>query len=135
MVDNEKVKNAVEGLYETSKEYINDVNKTNKLIDDVQGNKDVFDKISSAADDFPVLIDMIKDFINKKYTNVPVKTIVSIIATVIYVVNPMDIIPDFIFGLGLIDDMAAVSFCIKCVKADIENYKQWKAREDNVVAG
>ena len=65
---------------------------------------------------------MLKDFITKKYTDVPVATIMSVAGTLLYVFLPIDISPDF----GFIDDAAMITLCLRMAKLDIEKYKAWK---------
>ena len=52
---------------------------------------------------------MLKDFFTKKYTEVPVGTITAIAGSLLYVLSPIDIIPDFILGVGYIDDAAIIT--------------------------
>ncbi|MBO7583154.1 MAG: DUF1232 domain-containing protein [Treponema sp.] len=69
---------------------------------------------------------MLKDFFTKKYTKVPVGTIVAVAATLLYVLAPIDLIPDFMPFVGYLDDAGIVTLCIKGFKADLETYKEFK---------
>jgi uncharacterized membrane protein YkvA (DUF1232 family) len=42
------------------------------------------------------------------------------------VLSPVDLIPDFIPGIGLIDDAAVVVACLNLIQSDFEAYKAWK---------
>ena len=35
------------------------------------------------------------------------------------------VIPDFIVGLGYIDDASVVAVCCAAVKADLDEYREW----------
>ena len=69
---------------------------------------------------------MLKDFFTKKYTDVPIGTIMSIAGTLLYVFLPVDVIPDFIPVVGYLDDAAMLGLCMKMVKTDLDKYKAWK---------
>ena len=74
---------------------------------------------------------MVKSYITKEYTEIPKNSIVAIVSAIAYVLTPVDLIPDFLFG-GMIDDVAVVAFCLKLVEKDIANYRAW--REANAPA-
>ena len=69
---------------------------------------------------------MLKDFFIKKYTEVPVGTIMAIVGSLLYVLSPVDIIPDFIPVVGYIDDAGIVALCMNFVRTDLEKYKKFK---------
>ena len=48
------------------------------------------------------------------------------LAMVLYVLNPLDLIPDLIFGFGLVDDAGVVALCLKLVESDLHRYAAWK---------
>lgn len=69
---------------------------------------------------------MLKDFVTRKYTEVPIGTIIAIVGTLLYILNPIDIIPDFIPLVGYLDDASIIATCIKAIKVDIDKYKEFK---------
>lgn len=87
---------------------------------------------SEAVQDVPVLkelslmLSMITDYMQGNYKEVPFGTIIGITAAVIYFVSPVDLIPDFIPGLGQIDDVGAITLAIKYVYKDLKAYEAWK---------
>lgn len=50
-----------------------------------------------------VMFGMVRDIQRGAYKDVPWFTIATIVMALLYVLNPMDLIPDFIPGLGYID--------------------------------
>ncbi len=53
-----------------------------------------------------LLVRMVKAYSNGTYKNLPWKSLVSIVAVLIYFVSPIDLIPDFLPVIGITDDIA-----------------------------
>ncbi|MFJ7744682.1 YkvA family protein [Peribacillus sp. NPDC097295] len=47
------------------------------------------------------------------------KTKVALVASILYVIVPTDLIPDFIVGFGQVDDAAVLLFLGKCIYTDL----------------
>lgn len=47
-----------------------------------------------------------------------------ILGSLLYIVFPFDIVPDFIIGLGLIDDAAVILFVWKALKFELIEYEK-----------
>ncbi len=80
-----------------------------------------------------VLFGMLKDYRKGVYTKVPWFTIATIAFTFLYILNPLDIIPDFIPGLGYIDDFAMLTFGIRFIQSDIHSYLDWKIENGDTI--
>ncbi len=73
-----------------------------------------------------LLHSLVQDYRAGVYTELPMKTIFSIIGVLVYVISPIDLIPDLIPVLGLTDDAALVALALKFMKLDIVKYEHWK---------
>ena len=74
---------------------------------------------------------MLKAYFTGRYKEVPVATIVSIIMTLLYVFSPVDLIPDFIPVVGLLDDAAVMGACVASFGSAIKKFEEWEASQDN----
>lgn len=61
----------------------------------------------------------------------PLKTLVYIGVGLLYFISPIDFIPDFFIGIGLIDDITVLAFVVKRVFKEISHFKQWENRVKN----
>ena len=77
---------------------------------------------ASWYDNFKILFNMITD---NDYA-VDKKTYLIIAGALAYVVFPIDIIPDFILGVGFLDDAFLLGFVVKQLTDEINQYKQFK---------
>lgn len=90
------------------------------------------EKISTETDKFKTLISLVKDYSKGNYRQVSKKTIFYLIAAILYFVNPLDFIPDFIFGIGFIDDLSVLGFTYKKFSDELKKYKEWKINSDQL---
>ncbi|WP_317336630.1 DUF1232 domain-containing protein [uncultured Ruminococcus sp.] len=77
----------------------------------------------------PAMVSLIKSYIEKEYTDLPLGTIIAITSALLYFVSPIDLVPDSIPVIGYFDDAAVVAACWKLVESDVKEYLKW--REDN----
>lgn len=62
---------------------------------------------------------------------IPWKSVLWATAALLYLVNPMDFIPDFLMGPGFLDDMGIIMFCLRNLHKDLEEFDKWeKERAD-----
>ena len=73
-----------------------------------------------------VMLGMLTDYRKGIYNKVPWFTIATIAFGFLYILNPFDIIPDFIPLIGYIDDLAVFSFGLRFIETDLHNYLDWK---------
>ena len=72
------------------------------------------------------LLRLLKAWSTGKYPKVPWKTMLGIIAGVLYFLNPFDIIPDFISVVGFLDDASVIAFVYQSAKKDIHKFLEWE---------
>jgi len=76
--------------------------------------------------DLLLFMSLLKDYYKGDYRKVPYKTISAGIVGLLYTLNPIDIIPDFIPFIGHIDDALVLKFCLKLIEKDLQKYQVWK---------
>jgi uncharacterized membrane protein YkvA (DUF1232 family) len=69
---------------------------------------------------------MIKAYSLGQYRDIPWKTLLLIGAAVIYFVNPLDLVPDWIPGLGLTDDLGILMMVYKSVQTEVDKFLAWE---------
>ena len=72
------------------------------------------------------LLAMVKDYASGTYRDLPRSTVLAITFALLYILNPFDLMPDFIPGIGYLDDMSMVALVIGSVRRDVENYARWR---------
>jgi uncharacterized membrane protein YkvA (DUF1232 family) len=73
------------------------------------------------------LLRLIRAYAKGEYRQVPAQSLVLIVAAVLYFLTPLDVIPDFIFGLGYLDDAAVIAWVINTVKSVLDDFLRWEA--------
>jgi uncharacterized membrane protein YkvA (DUF1232 family) len=109
-----------------------DVKKAAESADKLKEKLKNSKNLSKFFDELILLTSLMKDYWKGKYRKIPYKAIAAIAFTILYVLNVVDVIPDFIPGLGLLDDATIVGLCLKLVSYDMEQYKNWKFPEATV---
>ena len=85
------------------------------------------EQLTEVKDSLGKLITMIRFSVQGKY-KLPLRTLVSTISGLIYFVNPIDFIPDFILGAGFVDDIAVIIFLLNLIKKDLADFVSWHNR-------
>jgi uncharacterized membrane protein YkvA (DUF1232 family) len=77
-------------------------------------------------EDGKVLTALVRDWRTGKYRQALYGTIAAVVFGLIYVINPLDIIPDVLPILGAIDDATVIGALLMLVERDLKKYRSWK---------
>jgi uncharacterized membrane protein YkvA (DUF1232 family) len=77
-------------------------------------------------EDFKLLMAIVRDYKTGAYKKIPRWSVAVIAFALLYVLNPFDIIADFIAVIGFFDDAAVVAGCLLLVERDLNEYRDWK---------
>lgn len=83
-------------------------------------------KKEDAKEKFFVLGRIIKAYAKGQYKSIPWKTLLIIVAAVIYFLNPLDLVPDLIPIAGLADDFAVLLWVYNAVSGEVEKFLSWE---------
>ena len=78
--------------------------------------------------DLKLLIPLIKDYWKGTYRDLSAKSIVIFVVALAYIISPIDLIPDYIIGLGQIDDAVILGLSLYFLEKDLRKCKEWKDR-------
>lgn len=81
--------------------------------------------------DIRLMFALVRDYWRGDYRAIPWKSIAAIAGALLYVLNPIDLIPDIIFGIGFLDDAGVVALCLKLVESDLHRYAAWKEHRES----
>ncbi len=125
VISNEKATKELKKGFNNAKSIAKDERKLEKFINRFSESWKSNTFAKDVMNNIELLFSLVKDYKNGVYKEVPLGTIVAIISALVYVINPFDLIPDAIPGIGQIDDAAVVVACIKLIQNDLEKYKEW----------
>lgn len=80
-----------------------------------------------------LMTSLIKDYSQNRYNQISWSSIAIAAAALIYVLTPLDIIPDFIPGIGQLDDVAIVTLALRFIKEELDRYATWKEMAGPVI--
>lgn len=112
--------------------------KSKKITDeDIQKvlnkEKEIEDKVNGAGplreyiDAVKSMFSLVRAYWSGEYREIPWFTIAAIVAALLYVFSPIDLIPDVIPVIGMVDDALVVAACLKLVKQDLADFEAWRA--------
>ena len=135
-INEKEAKNALSKKARQAEKLIKDTKQTQKTLKKAGTLLDKIKKIpviGKIADDIATSIELIKDFVNGRYHRVPTGVIISTLAGVLYLVSPIDLIPDFIIGIGWIDDFTVFRLAQTLfLSRELKKYRDWKKITGNL---
>jgi len=123
-----KNSNAYKKAKNKAEEYTKDPEKLNELIDKAakkaNGKKGPLDAVWTQL---MASFRLIKAYAKGTYREISWQSLVILVASIIYFVMPIDLIPDFILAFGLLDDAAILGWAVKTFSKDIDAFVEWES--------
>lgn len=79
-----------------------------------------------------LFVPMCADVIKGRYRPVPWRAILWMALALIYLVSPLDLIPDVLVLIGVADDALIVGWLLTKVDAALDDYRRWKGIDADV---
>ena len=87
------------------------------------------DKLPKDTGDLRLLINLFKDWYNGVYREIPWYSIAAIILGFLYLISPVDLVPDIVPVLGQVDDVVIIRWILTHIaKQDLNKYRQFKTK-------
>jgi uncharacterized membrane protein YkvA (DUF1232 family) len=86
------------------------------------------DALKGILDDLQLIFRLVRARAKGEYKNVSTQTLVILVGAVVYFLMPLDAIPDFIPGIGLMDDVTVIGMALSAAKVEIEKFRGWELK-------
>ena len=111
-----------------AKSYVSDPKRLRTLFEDASKQSTSLPK-DAFKDSWPYLqtmLRLIRAYYRNDYRAVPETSLVVIIAAIIYVVSPLDVIPDAIPAIGFLDDATVLALALQRTRQDLDDFMIWE---------
>ncbi|WP_234733483.1 YkvA family protein [Tellurirhabdus bombi] len=81
---------------------------------------------SAAKDQVGLLVRMVRAYAKGEYKAIPQKSLLSVVAVLLYFINPFDLILDVLPVIGFADDVALLLWLVNSIGSDIEKFRIWE---------
>lgn len=71
---------------------------------------------------------MLRAYARREFTEIPWQSMATLAGALAYFVMPMDAVPDWIPGAGLLDDAFVIELAALSLKKDVEAFLNWESR-------
>ena len=72
---------------------------------------------------------LLKDWYMGNYTRIPFRMVASIAGAMLYLVSPLDVVPDWVPFGGLLDDALVLAAIFALSRRDLDEYADWAGRQ------
>jgi len=69
---------------------------------------------------------LIKANLTGTYKLKSTRVLVGLLAACIYFINPFDLVPDLLVGIGLVDDMAIIAWVFSSAATELKAFEEWE---------
>jgi uncharacterized membrane protein YkvA (DUF1232 family) len=101
------------------------LNETASKLADKESKDNKFKQLFDVA---LTVVRMLRSYITGDYREIQGSTVISGLAVLLYVLSPIDLVPDFIPVLGFLDDLSLVSWFVGKFQLEITRYRDWENR-------
>lgn len=82
--------------------------------------------LARVSDELQTLIRLAMAWSTGRYRRIPVGTLIAVLGALIYFLMPLDSIPDFVWVVGFVDDIAIIRKVVQLFGRDIQAFRDWE---------
>lgn len=129
-----KLKSSYNAFSKLASKLLNDKGKTlDKIQEGLKKATANKGSLTNIWDQLQLLFSLAKDYASGNYTAIPKSSIIAVVAALLYFISPLDLIPDFLVGLGFVDDAFVLGLVYKQVLKELDKYQVWKDSQKEII--
>lgn len=83
--------------------------------------------LGGLIDDIVCMVSLVDSYVRREYRNIPTAAILSIAAALVYLLSPIDLIPNAIPVIGYLDDASVVLLLLGFgIDQELDKYREWQ---------
>ena len=86
-------------------------------------------RFARVRDDLNLLLGLCAAWWRGEYRAVGRQALLSVVAALLYFLAPLDMVPDWLPGAGLLDDLAVLAWVMRTWHGELEAFKAWRDRQ------
>ena len=72
------------------------------------------------------ILELLRAWARDEYSGVSNANLLLIVGAAVYFLMPVDLVPDFILGLGFADDASVIAWVVSTVRDELAKFKAWQ---------
>lgn len=86
-------------------------------------------KFAAFKDDLQLMRALCLAWMKGEYRQVSSQALLMVVAALLYFITPFDAIPDWLIGVGFVDDLAVLAWVLKTWHDELETFRAWRERQ------
>ncbi|HBX54170.1 YkvA family protein [Pseudomonas sp. UBA2684] len=83
-------------------------------------------RFAGLKDDLRLLQGLCLAWLRGEYRGISSQALLAVVAALLYFVTPLDALPDWLLGVGLIDDLAVLAWVLRTWNDELTAFRAWR---------
>ena len=85
-------------------------------------------QLEDVKGDLRALVALLRSWARGEYRAIAPSALAVVGGALLYFVVPTDAVPDFLLGIGFVDDAAVIAYALRAVRGELRSYRAWQAQ-------
>lgn len=127
-LDEDKIKAQFEKMKHKAEQVIDDPDQVKSIAEKAwEKAKELKGPMGQVWEQFKTMIQLVRAWFAGEYKEVPTTSLIAMVAGLMYLLSPIDLIPDFIPVIGYLDDIFVLGVVFTQVAKDLKAFEMWQA--------
>ncbi|MGG2397553.1 YkvA family protein [Pseudomonas sp. SH1-B] len=86
-------------------------------------------RFAALKDDLQLLRALSLAWFKGDYRQISSQALLMVVAALLYFITPLDAIPDWLVGVGFVDDLAVLAWVMRTWKGELDAFKAWRDKQ------
>ena len=87
------------------------------------------ERFAALKEDLRLLSALCLAWVKGEYRQISAQALLMVVAALLYFLTPLDAIPDWLVGLGFVDDLAVLAWVVRTWQGELDAFRAWRAAQ------